>query len=301
VLLAGAVVASSGQQTIRVGVDAVHVDALVTERGRPIQGLTAADFLLLDNGVPQEVQSASMQDVPISLMLAFDASESVADHVADLRAAARAALSTLDTRDRASILSFSEVVDLRVPWTGDLGSVSRELSTLTAQGGTALYDGACAALTLKDAAPGRRSLLILFSDGADTWSWLPPSAVSDKARRTDLVVYTVGLRRMLKMRQNVMAEHLMYRSGIELFPGVRPPMTAQAFLEELADTTGGRTYLADDTPALRTEFEKIVREFRTRYVLTYMPDGVQPDGWHRIEVKLKNRRGDVTARRGYER
>jgi hypothetical protein len=32
-----------------------------------------------------------------------------------------------------------------------------------------------------------------------------------------------------------------------------------------------------------------------------MPDGVQPDGWHRIEVKLKNRRGDVTARRGYER
>jgi hypothetical protein len=98
-----------------------------------------------------------------------------------------------------------------------------------------------------------------------------------------------------------MAERLMYRSGIELFRGVRPPMTAQAFLEELADTTGGRMYLADDTPALRTEFEKIVREFRTRYVLTYMPHGVAADGWHRIEVKLKNRRGDVTARRGYER
>jgi VWFA-related protein len=295
------VVASFGIQTFRVGVDAVHVDALVTERNRPVAGLTAADFVLLDNGVPQDVQSASMQDVPISLMLTFDVSESVAERVDDLRAAAQAALSTLDSKDRASILTFSEVVDLRTGWTGDFESVSRVLSTAAGEGGTALYDGTFAALTLRDTAPGRRSLLILFSDGADTWSWLPPSVVAEKARRTDLVAYTVGLGGASRARARVMDAPVMYRSGIELLPGVRAPLTPREFLEGIADLTGGRAYEVQDTKRLRAEFERIVREFRTRYVLTYMPRGVESDGWHRIDVRLKNGRGDVTARRGYQR
>jgi hypothetical protein len=40
-------------------------------------------------------------------------------------------------------------------------------------------------------------------------------------------------------------------------------------------------------------------EFRQRYELTYTPTGVAQDGWHTIEVKLRGRRGDVKARRGY--
>jgi hypothetical protein len=46
---------------------------------------------------------------------------------------------------------------------------------------------------------------------------------------------------------------------------------------------------------------KIVAEFKTRYVLTYAPQNVPPTGWHPLEVRLKNKKGDVRARRGYAR
>jgi hypothetical protein len=52
---------------------------------------------------------------------------------------------------------------------------------------------------------------------------------------------------------------------------------------------------------LREAFERIVTEFRSRYVLTYMPRGVAPTGWHTLEVKLNGRSGAVKARRGYVR
>jgi len=52
---------------------------------------------------------------------------------------------------------------------------------------------------------------------------------------------------------------------------------------------------------LRRTFSKIVNDFRSRYVLTYTPRNVSATGWHRIEVRLTNRKGDVTARRGYDR
>jgi P pilus assembly chaperone PapD len=48
-------------------------------------------------------------------------------------------------------------------------------------------------------------------------------------------------------------------------------------------------------------FAHIVAEFRTRYVLFYRPEGVSTTGWHPIDVRLKESRGRVTARRGYER
>ena len=53
--------------------------------------------------------------------------------------------------------------------------------------------------------------------------------------------------------------------------------------------------------SLRREFARIVTEFRTRYLLTYTPRGVDAGGWHPIDVKLKNKKGKVTARRGYSR
>jgi hypothetical protein len=46
---------------------------------------------------------------------------------------------------------------------------------------------------------------------------------------------------------------------------------------------------------------QIVTEFRSRYLLTYIPTGVQAGGWHPIDVKLKIKKGTTTARRGYLR
>ena len=59
--------------------------------------------------------------------------------------------------------------------------------------------------------------------------------------------------------------------------------------------------MARGTAALATTFQQIVEQFRTRYLLTYQPAGVSPNGWHQIEVSVKRKGAKVTARRGYQR
>lgn len=290
------VLASQAQPPFRSGVDAVRVDVLVTDRNRPVAGLTAADFVLLDNGVPQELHDVSIEDVPFSMMLALDVSDSVTDGLEHLRSAAQAAVDALQPADRAALLTFSELVDVAVPWTARTADLANALASIKTGGGTSLYDGTYAALTLRDLQPGRRALLLIFSDGADTTSWLPDSVVAAAARRTDVVVYAVALR-----DEPVVPSRVMFRSGIELMPGLRSARTPHEFLNEIAEITGGTIYQAERRAMLRERFAAIVREFRSRYILIYTPRSVASDGWHRIDVRLKDRRGQVRARRGYSR
>ena len=58
-------------------IDAVRVDVLVTENGRPVQGLTPDDFEVLDNGVRQRVDLASFEQIPLNVVLALDMSASL--------------------------------------------------------------------------------------------------------------------------------------------------------------------------------------------------------------------------------
>ena len=74
---------------------------------------------------------------------------------------------------------------------------------------------------------------------------------------------------------------------------------AGKFLDNLTEESGGRVILANSNSDLRATFTKALAEFRDRYVLSYSPTGVSSTGWHRLEVKLKNKTGKVTARRGY--
>jgi hypothetical protein len=94
---------------------------------------------------------------------------------------------------------------------------------------------------------------------------------------------------------------LQGRSGIELSKNDRPAWIETPFLDELADVTGGTTYTTTDAGELRGAFARILTEFRTRYLITYTPQGVDAKGWHPLEVKLKTKKGKVTARRGYLR
>ena len=98
----------------------------------------------------------------------------------------------------------------------------------------------------------------------------------DAAKRTDVVVYAVAERKR----------------------GEAPKDYGKP-LDDLADATGGRVVFADDGRDLRGLFVNLLAECRGRYVLTYAPTGVASTGWHRLEVKLKDKRGTVTARRGY--
>jgi VWFA-related protein len=295
-LLAG--ITAAAQQPFRVGVDAVRVDVMVRDGNRPVAGLTLADFELRDSGVVQQVDAVSFEDAPLSVLLALDTSRSVAGQpLQHLKQAAAAVNALLRPGDRAAVLAFSQEVDLASDWDATREQTDYAIARAEAAGSTALHDAVFVALTLRDPQPGR-PLVLVFTDGDDTASWLPGRTVLDLARRSDAVVYGVGLYSSTSRQTGYLVD---FRSGLQPdIPPVLPSELRKSFLRVLADETGGKYLDTDRSDRLREAFVQILTEFRGRYWLTYVPKGVEAGGWHPIEVKVR-KKGTVTARRGYQR
>jgi len=257
--------------TFRSRVEAVRVDVLVTEHGRPVRGLQPADFEILDNGVRQHVDLAILEKLPLDLILVFDVSKSVeGQRLDDLRRAGGAVLGALAPGDRAALVTFNHVVRLGSGLTSELGRLRAALALAMADGGTALVDGAFAGMMLGESEVGR-ALELVFSDGLDVSSWLTADAVLDTARRSGVVVYGTWV----------------------------GPAQAPEFLRALARATGGDVVSARSSQDVGAIFLHILEEFRNRYVLSYSPQGVSKAGWHALDVRVKGRGFQVKARPGY--
>ena len=264
-------VSASQQPAFSSRVESVRVDALVLDNGRPILGLQAADFEVVDNGVPQQVDLVSFENIPLNVVLALDMSDSVAgERLEQLQDAGRAVLGGLTKGDQAAIVTFSNAVTRAAPLTGNIALVRDALDQAWGTGETSLADGVYAAMMIGEGDAGR-ALVMVFSDGLDTSSWLADDRVLDSAKRGDAVAYAVGV-----------------GDGGN-----------SSFLRELASLTGGSAYKIDSTRDARATFLRILDEFRHRYLVSYTPRGVSRDGWHRLEVRVKNRRAAIKARPGY--
>jgi VWFA-related protein len=271
-VLLGAVAPSAQQPTFSAKRESVRVDVLVTDRGKVVTGLGASDFEIRDNGVPQTVDLVSFQQIPLNVFLALDVSTSVSgERLKHLQTAGHALLDRMAQDDRSALLTFSHSVILREGLTGATARVRQALTDVQPSGDTALVDGAYTAMML-DPSDGGRNLLLVFSDGLDTASWLTPDRVLDSARRSEFVVYGVSSRGPEDSR----------------------------FLDDLAELTGGATLKIESTRDLSATFLKILDEFRQRYLISYSPSGVAPGGFHRLEVRVKGRRVTVKSRAGYQ-
>ena len=98
-----------------------------------------------------------------------------------------------------------------------------------------------------------------------------------------------------------MRVRLEYRSGIELWAPDARSSSPTPTAVELANITGGQTFVTDRADRLRGAFAAIVTQFRSRYLIAYRPRGVDAAGWHPIELRVKGRGASVTARRGYSK
>jgi len=281
---------------------AVRVDVLVTDGKKLITGLDSEDFELRDQGVVQNVARVDVEQLPLNVILAVDTSDSVkGPRLASLAAAARALISSLHEQDRAALLSFSSRVRLLSPLTPSRMQILAALERMSASGTTSLRDAAFAALSLQEVESGR-TLVLMFTDGADNASWLSEANVLDVAKRTDAVVYGVYVRRTTTVRagSSLKDEHgFIVSDPVEAIRTASVTLNAPAFLGDLAEETGGRLVEAEHNADVPGTFARTFDEFRNRYVLSYTPTGVTTTGWHRLDVKLKAKKGKVTARRGY--
>jgi Ca-activated chloride channel family protein len=272
---AGAVVSAQPDQQTPVFTarqDVVRLDVLVTDRSRPVLDLKAADFTVLDNGVPQRVDYLSFDELPLNVVLNFDVSGSMTgQRLDDLRSAGHAVLDQLRARDRAAVVSFTQAVALQSELTGEVSRLKAALDATQAGGETSIVDASLAGLVVAASNTGR-SLMLAFSDGVDTSSFLRPASVIDTARRTDVVVFGVSAGKL------------------------RAP-----FLKDIADMTGGDVVEVQSTRELRNTLVRILNEYRQRYLIAYSPSGVPTSGWHTVKVSVARSGATIKARQGYQR
>jgi len=263
-------VALPAAQTFSSRIEAVRVDVLVTVSGTPVLGLTPSDFEVLDNGVRQTIDLASFEQIPLNVVLALDMSASLQGlRLGHLQAAGSTVLDGLKPGDRAALVAFTHIVSANQGLTDDLDRVRAALFQNRGDGLTSLVDAAHAGMLIGESDAGR-PLLIVFSDGVDTSSWLSAESVLETARRGEVVVY-----------------------------GVEVGQRRASFPRDLTEATGGRLFAIESTKDLSAAFSRILDEFRNRYLISYSPHGVSGSGWHRLEVRVRHRGATVKARPGY--
>jgi VWFA-related protein len=313
-VLAQAPAATPAPPVFGASVESVYVDVLASRDGQPLQGLTAADFEVRDNGVVQTVELAQGPDgsarVPNHAMLVLDGSASVGPKLASLKQAARSFLGGLRPEDKATLLTFNQRVSLRQAGAAP-SAVLASLDQTRAEGGTALHDAVYAALELADPRQGR-PVVVVFSDGDDRLSWLSAEKVIGIARESDATVYAVDTQEVAAFRDAPRRREASNqvnddRAGF-LASGGRAPNLGEAqaptedrpptFLELVAGETGGQVFKAGSAD-ISGAFQRVLSDLKSRYVLRFAPQGVPRAGWHELKVRLKTGKGELRVRRGY--
>ena len=281
---------AAGRQefVFRAGVDVVSVSVSVSDRNRPVAGLTGGDFQLSDNGVPQDITSTTVESLPVDVTVVLDTSGSVRGAALDrLKADIQQMSDLLQTNDRIRLITFDataiDAIGLQP------GGARLPLDRITGGGATAFYHALGAALMMVPA-PDRPQLVFGFSDGLDNVSFLSARRLADVAEYSSASMY-IALVPPTPARPAIV--------GGRIVPQASSKVPNRDWLQAAALRTGGVLY--EDASRLPATFRKVLDDFRTSYVLRYTPRGVTRAGWHDIVVNTTRRRNyDVRARKGYE-
>jgi VWFA-related protein len=280
----------SPKTTFRSAIDVVSVAAVVRDkRGRLVSNLTKDDFVVHEGTTRRDLlQFRADASAPVRVALLFDVSGSmrISDRIEEARQAARHVLGAMrlgGEADEAAVFSFDMNLQSLQPFTIDPGAIETALARVTPYGQTSLYDAiAQTARRVADTRPGdpHRRAVVVFTDGVDTSSQLTPEQVSAIASEIDVPVYV-----MTVVSASDYEDHTVH--------GAAP----ESALRSLAQWTGGDLFVMSAPAHESVAARQIVEELRHQYVLAF--NASPGAGWHRLDVKTRDRDLTVRARRGY--
>ena len=274
---------SATPPTFQTRVDLVALTVSVMNTGNQyVRDLGPGDFTVFEDGVAQPVSFFSLSDVPLDLALLIDASASMQPQMTMVRQAASGLLRTLKPGDRAALVEFRDQIVLGQPMTDDLGRVASALESLSAHGGTSLYNALY--VTLRDFQKGsakqstiRRRAIVVLSDGADTGSLISFDDVLDLARRAGVTLYTIGMQ----------SPSPLVRSNARRF------FSQTDFgLRTLAEETGARAFFPTTDTEVKNVYAAIASELASQYAIGYTSRNSHQDGaWRKVLVRIASRPG----------
>jgi len=294
--VAVATAAAGRQQAFRSGVDVVELNVVVSSGNRSVSGLMAEDFAVTDNGVAQTVMSVSLETMPIDVMMVIDASASIHAQLADaIMTAGNRIRDELRGTDRVSLITFNQLIQERLAL-GPAASAGRvELGRRV--GATALNDAIAVGLTTPVPIE-RRSMVMVFTDGYDTVSFLDEARVLEIAGRSRSVLFIVARARNANAVPKAFYDALAAATGglVQIVPPFVVDEPAPLGQPQLSPRSSANPRLLDEA------FLKALNDFRSAYVVRYTLTGVPRQGWHDVTVRVTKtgRKYDVRARKGYQ-
>lgn len=272
---------ATDEQDFRLSVDVRRVVLTVTvesEDDQFIGGLTEEDFVVFDNGKPQELTAFSGEDRPATVGLIIDNSRSMGPRRTAVLTAAMAFVAERHEKDDFFVVHFSDKPILGLPgeaeFSNDPQEVRNALYRLKPNGQTALHDAVGVGLEHARQGEWEKKALLVISDGGDTASQSSFKDLLNQVRRSETLVYTLGV----YDRRN--------------------PDRSPGDLKKLAKASGGKALFPETPEEITAACKQIAEEIRRQYTLVYSPDApAGPDGYHRLEVRLTSGRfGRARAR-----
>jgi Ca-activated chloride channel homolog len=279
--------AQTATPRFRSGVDVVRVTATVQDyRGRPVTGLSEADFELFDGGMPRPILEFAVAPAPITLAILVDGSGSmrISPKPEVTREAIHHLLSWIDAGvDEAALYAFDTRVIVLEPFTSVPSRISERLPDLSAFGQTSLYDAIAETSQLLARRQRARGAVVVITDGVDTSSRLGDAAVSRLVSAIDVPVY-------------VLAERSLEPAD-EGRPNGRPAAGPASPLEELSTATGGRLFVVSGPASASLAGRTVVSELRHQYLIGFEPNA--RSGWHALLIRTRQPSLTVRTRSGY--
>ncbi|HEV7858239.1 MAG TPA: VWA domain-containing protein [Pyrinomonadaceae bacterium] len=268
---------------------------VLDKKGQLVTGLTASDFQVFEDKLPQTIDSftGAQESPPLNVGVLMDTSPSTAGKIKFEQESAMNFIQTVikPRKDRVAFVTFDDEIKLRQDFTDRLDQLDKAVNSVKKPGKqTALYDAIWQFCDEKmRSAQGRRALVII-TDGDDTYSRASLRDAIDIAQRTETTIFAIST-----------------KAGFAgTVPGVEAGTvqdTGDKDLVKLCEETGGAAFFTGDMLALERSFTKINKELHTQYIVTYKPKNDRYDGsYRRIEVRLAAGEHDgmkIRTRRGY--
>lgn len=285
------------QGTVKVAIRRVRLPITVTDKkGQFVPGLTKNDFIILEDKVPQAIETFSddlSQTTPLYIAVLMDTSPSTAGKLKFQQESAMNFIQTVvkPRKDRVLFGTFDHEVNLLQDFTDKLDLLDKAVYGVKKMGTqTALFDAVWQFCDEKmRSVPGRRVLLVV-TDGEDTYSRADIRDAIDIAQRTETTIFAISTK----------------AGFLATVPGVEAGQVADKKdkdLQTLAEETGGTAFFTGDMLSLERSFTRISKELRAQYLVTYNPTNKQYDGtFRKIDVKLSDGHRDLKVRtkRGYK-
>jgi len=264
----------------------VRLPVTVTQKKSLVPGLSRGDFVVFEDGVQQEVTffTDEKTNPAVFVGVLMDTSPSAAGKLGFSKEAAKNFIYTVTRlrKDKAAFMTFDNEIVLRQDFTDKLDLLDSAVDKIKKSGSqTALYDSIWQFTDEKlRNVPGRR-VIVVISDGDDTFSRAELKDAIDIAQRTETTIFGISTK----------------AGFLGTVPGVEAGTVkdkGDKFLTQLCEQTGGEAFFTGDMLELERAFKKISQELRSQYIITYRPANQNYDGRDRkIEVRFTDKdKGD---------